>query len=269
MKISYVIPGPMSQGPLGPREVARRQDILRSWAAPDVEIDVRECPHGPASIESAYEEYLSVAGLAAALTELEEEQQADAAIVGCFGDPGLDALYEVTSELPVVGPGEASMHFACMLGSRFGVITVTEGVVGPIGRMAARAGLDGRLLGVAVVDTPVLALQENPGETAARASTAGGELVRQGATVLVLGCMSMAFLDLGPALEAKLGVPVVNPVHAALAVAEGRARFRMRHSKAAYPAPRKVATGSRLSSLLVGPLSLDPPRGFGEATADR
>jgi hypothetical protein len=26
-------------------------------------------------------------------------------------------------------------------------------------------------------------------------------------------------------LEAKLGVPVVNPVHAALAVAEGRARF--------------------------------------------
>ncbi|HEY3652992.1 MAG TPA: hypothetical protein VGL33_33830 [Streptosporangiaceae bacterium] len=29
MKISYVIPGPMSQGPLGPREVARRQDILR------------------------------------------------------------------------------------------------------------------------------------------------------------------------------------------------------------------------------------------------
>lgn len=127
-----------------------------------------------------------------------------------------------------------------------------HGVVGPIERVAAHAGLDGRLTGVAVVDTPVLALGENPGETAERASTAGGELVRQGATVLVLGCMSMAFLDLGPVLEAKLGVPVVNPVHAALAVAEGRARYRMRHSKAAYPVPRKVASGSRLSSLLGG-----------------
>ena len=252
MKISYVIPGPMSQGPLGPREVARRQDILRGWAAPDVEIGVRECPQGPASIESAYEEYLSVAGLAAVLTELEEQQQADAAIVGCFGDPGLDALYEVTSSLPVVGPGEASMHFACMLGRSFGIITVADGVVGPIERVAAHAGLDGRLAGVAVVDTPVLALGENPGETAARATSAGGDLARQGATVLVLGCMSMAFLDLGPVLEAKLGVPVVNPVHAALAVAEGRARFRMRHSKTAYPVPRKVASGSRLASLLGG-----------------
>ena len=164
MKISYVIPGPMSQGPLGPREVARRQDILRGWAAPGVEVSVRECPQGPASIESAYEEYLSVAGLAAVLTELEEQQQADAAIVGCFGDPGLDALYEVTSSLPVVGPGEASMHFACMLGRAFGIITVADGVVGPIERMAAHAGLDGRLAGVAVVNTPVLALGENPGE---------------------------------------------------------------------------------------------------------
>ena len=47
-------------------------------------------------------------------------------------------------------------------------------------------------------------------------------------------------------------MPVVNPVHAALAVAEGRARFRMRHSKTAYPVPRKVAAGSRLSSLRGG-----------------
>lgn len=139
------------------------------------------------------------------LTELEEQQPTDAAIVGCFGDPGLDALYEVTSWLPVVGPGEASMHFACMLGRPFGIITVADGVVGPIERVAAHAGLDGRLAGVSVVDTPVLALGENPGETAARASTAA------------------------------------------------RARFRMRHSKTAYPVPGKVAAGSRLSSLLAGP----------------
>jgi allantoin racemase len=173
----------MSQGPLGPREVARRQDILQSWAAPDVEITVRECQQGPASIESAYEEYLSVPGLAAVLTELEEQSQADAAIVGCFGDPGLDALYEVTSSMPVVGPGEASMHLACMLGRPFGIITVADGVVGPRGE----------------------------------ARCAGGEPRPR-----------------RPGRRRRAG------------------RFRMRHSKAAYPAPRKLIAGSRLSSLLVG-----------------
>ena len=51
--------------------------------------------------------------------------------------PGLDALYEVTSSLPVVGPGEASMHFACMLGRPFGIITVADGTAYPVPRKVA------------------------------------------------------------------------------------------------------------------------------------
>ena len=52
-------------------------------------------------------------------------------------------------------------------------------------------------------------------------------------------------------------IPGNRPVHAALAVAEGRARFRMRHSKTAYPVPPKLAAGSRLSSLLAGPTAYE------------
>ena len=58
-----------------------------------------------------------------------------------------------------------------------------------------------------------------------------------GADVLVLGCMSMAFLEITDELQERTGMPVVNPVCAALKTAEMMVDMRLSHSKAAYPAP--------------------------------
>jgi allantoin racemase len=64
-----------------------------------------------------------------------------------------------------------------------------------------------------------------------------------GADVLILGCMSMAFLDPTPHLVSNLGIPVVNPVIAALKTAEiflahglsqSRARWAMATAKTLY-----------------------------------
>jgi allantoin racemase len=253
MRLAYVLPGPLSLGhPAGKAELERRQDILQSWAAPGTVVVVREAAEGPPSIESAYEEYLSLAQTAGILRGLQDDGF-DAAVIGCFGDPCLDALYEVTEGLVVVGPGDASFHLAAMLGERFGVVTVDDGIVGPIRRQVAGSGLAGRLAGVAVVKTPVLEMSGDVDELVARACAGAGELVAQGADTVVLGCMSMAFLDLGPRIEAELGVPVVNPVQAALLIAEGRARFGLRHSKRAYPLPRKLAAGASLPELYARP----------------
>lgn len=73
---------------------------------------------------------------------------------------------------------------------------------------------------------------------------AGHELVEhRGADTLVLGCMSMAFLDVTTGLEAELGVPVVNPARSALEVAEALVGSGLRHGKRAYPLPPKLASG--------------------------
>jgi allantoin racemase len=250
MRIAYVLPGPLSRTSLGPSELTRREEILRQWAPRDVEITVREVEAGPASIESAYEEYLSLPQTAAVMTELEQDGF-DAAILGCFGDPCLDALYEVTTRLIVVGPGAASFHLAAMLSDRFGIVTIDQGVVGPIRRQVANSGLSMKLAGIAVVDTPVLELAGNADATITRTAAAAARLVEQGAEAVVLGCMSMAFMDLGPLIQAQVGVPVVNPVQAGLVLAQGRARFGMRHSKLAYPTPRKLAAGTRLADLFL------------------
>lgn len=252
-RLLYAIPGALSKTALGRDEVLRREKVLSSWSAVDVDVAVRDVPTGPASIESAYEEYLSVAPTAALLRDAEEEGF-DAAVLGCFGDPGLDALREITTRMPVVGPGEAAFHLACMLGDRFGIVTVAWGVVSPLRHLVARSGLSERLAGIVVAETSVLDVTGHRDAMVEAVAAQGRTLIEQrGADVLVLGCMSLAFLDITSQLEAELGVPVVNPARVGLHTAEMLARAQLRHSKGTYPRPAKLANGSvgRLEDLLL------------------
>lgn len=254
MRILYAVPGPMSRTSLGPPELQRRSGKLQDWASTATKIDIRDTPRGPASIESAYEEYISVQEAAELVVHAEDEGY-DAAVLGCFGDPGIDALREVTSRLVVVGPGEAAFHLATMLGEGFGIVTVTRGVVNPLRHLAARAGLTTKLAGITVVDTPVLDLGEDVDKTLDRMTEAGRRLIEErDADVLVLGCMTMAFLDVTAELEARLGVPVVNPAKAAVKVAEALVGCGLRHSKRTYPLPAKLSAGtaSSLAELRLG-----------------
>ena len=51
---------------------------------------------------------------------------------GCFSDPGLEALRELTS-IPVVGPGAAALHLAAQLGTRMTIPGYGEGVAADVG----------------------------------------------------------------------------------------------------------------------------------------
>jgi len=57
-----------------------------------------------------------------------EREGFDGVLVDCFGDVGVKTAREITN-IPVVGPGEASMVFAVALGHRFSVITVLKSAV--------------------------------------------------------------------------------------------------------------------------------------------
>jgi allantoin racemase len=92
-----------------------------------------------------------------------------------------------------------------------------------------------RGIGLSVMDLA----KQKPGALDKAADAARVAVEQDGADVLVLGCMSMAFLpgiceDLGR----KVGVPVVNPVVAALKTAEAVASMKLAHSKAAWPVPK-------------------------------
>ena len=107
MRILYVLPGPVGRIEAGLAEMERRLSILRSYAVSGTEVGIADVEGGPTSIESLYEEYLSIPRRTVERMLEMERDGYDAAVLGCYRDPGLDAVREVTERMVVVGPGEA------------------------------------------------------------------------------------------------------------------------------------------------------------------
>ena len=77
---------------------------------------------GPESIEGYYDEVFCIPGI---LEEVFLNKDADAFIIGCFDDTGLDAVRSITNK-PVLGIGDSSYHIASCLAGTFSVITTLD-----------------------------------------------------------------------------------------------------------------------------------------------
>lgn len=248
MKIVYVLPGPMGRTEEGRAEMERRLSLLRVYAAPGTEVDIVDVDEGPASIESVYEEYLSIPSTVEKMLEA-EKQGYNAAILGCYGDPGLDAVREVTEKMMVVGPGEAGAMAAAICGHRFSIITVTRSIIGALHHLVEKAGVGKKLSSVRAIETPVLQLAHDREETTSKLLEVAEKAIESdGADTLILGCMSMGFLGVAEEMSEILGVPVINPGRVSLSMAEALARAGLSHSKRAYVTPPKIASGAAVSS---------------------
>lgn len=242
MRIVYLVPGPMGRSPEGKAELQRRGDLLREYAGEGTEVGIVDVPEGPASIESAYEEYLSIPAAARKAVELEQDGW-DAIILGCYGDPGLDALRELVS-IPVIGPAEACALTCASLGHRFSVITITESVIADTEKKVRNVGVGEKLASVRVVGIPVLELHHDRDRTiAATVEQARQAMENERADCFVVGCMSMGFLEIAEAAGEEVGVPFLNPAKTALKFAEMLVGAGLSHSRKAYHVPPKLATG--------------------------
>ncbi|MFW6097580.1 MAG: aspartate/glutamate racemase family protein [Chloroflexota bacterium] len=247
MRIVYLVPGPMGRTVAGKAEVERRGDLLKKYAAPGTETGIQDVPEGPASIESMYEEYLSIPATVRTAISLEQDGW-DAIILGCYGDPGLDALRELIS-IPVVGPGEATALMAASLGHRFSIITITESVIAFTERLVRDAGVGDKLASVRAIDIPVLELHDDREQTIDATIREGRRAIEEDrADTLILGCMSMGFLEVAEAVAPELGVPVLNPGKTSLKFAEALVGAGVTHSRRAYLTPPKLAAGNGMTA---------------------
>lgn len=247
MRIVYLVPGPMGRTAAGKAEVERRGALLKKYAAPGTETGIQDVPEGPASIESMYEEYLSIPATVRAAISLEQDGW-DAIILGCYGDPGLDALRELIS-IPVVGPGEATALMAASLGHRFSIITITDSVIAFTERLVRNAGVGDKLASVRAIDIPVLELHDDREQTIDATIREGRRAIEEDrADTLILGCMSMGFLEVAEAVAPELGVPVLNPGKSSLKFAEALVGAGVTHSRRAYLTPPKLAAGNGMTA---------------------
>lgn len=204
---------------------------------------------GPPSIESEYDEAFAVPATIAEAIKA-ERAGADAVIIDCMADPGVKAAREMLS-VPVLGPGETSMHLAAMLGQRFGYVTVLNSVKPMVRNLARLCGVQERLTSLKAVDIPVLELESRIGEAKQRLGECALEAVEQDdADVVILGCTG--FLGCASAIGTYLAerghrIPVIDPIPATVCIAEGIVRAGLTHSKHCFPQPRpKAMVGYRM-----------------------
>ncbi|MEM7441924.1 MAG: aspartate/glutamate racemase family protein [Pseudomonadota bacterium] len=244
MKIAYVVPGPMSKGPMGATEVKRRERLLNQWAFEGTSAKVEDVETGPSSIESAYEEMLAIPATLDLIRDCERNGY-DAAIIGCFGDPGLEAARELV-RMPVVGPAESSMLLAASLGHKFSVLTIYDSLIAGQEHLAHKAGVAAKLASVRATNIAVLDLMRDRALTLERLIEVGRACVKQDrADSILLGCMTMSFLDVAETVSAEIGVPVINAGKAALKHAEMLVSQGLTHSLTAYAPPPKLADANQ------------------------
>ncbi|MBU6335972.1 MAG: Asp/Glu racemase, partial [Chloroflexi bacterium] len=106
---------------------------------------------------------------------------------------------------------------------RFGVIAISARSIPRHLRYMREMGLDARLAGERPLEMSVADAASGPA-TLDRMVSVGRDLVtRDGADVVIMGCAGMARHR--AALQAALGVPVIDPTQAAVTMAIGTVAF--------------------------------------------
>lgn len=188
--------------------------------------------HGPVSIESHFDEAMSIVGVAEEV-RLADSDNTDGMILACFGDPNIWAVRELTDK-PVIGIAQAGFMMASMVSTQFAVVTSLQRTVIIAKHLLNQYGYDHLCPQVLAVDLPVLALED---DTALSAIINKSIAARDnGAGAIVLGCGGMSHLT--DTIEQAVGIPVIDGVKSAVKLIEAMAGMKLKNSKhgdLAYP----------------------------------
>lgn len=189
-----------------------------------------------------------------AMLELLAEQApgADAVLLAVSYDTALLAARELLP-LPVVGMTEAGMLAACLLGTRFGLVTF--GTAGLYAELVAQQGLTARLAGIRTIRASAAEAYATPGKVEALVAEAATALAEEtGAEAAVLCGAAMA--GMAARIADRVPVPVVDGIAAGVGVCEMLVRLGPRKARIgslARPGGREsIGLSPALAALLKG-----------------
>ncbi len=150
----------------------------------------------------------------------------DGCVIGCFGDPALQAIGEIANE-PVTGLAEASMRIAARTGP-FAIVTGGHGWREPLRRLAFSIGLLDHLVALETVDASGAQLKADPkwaldllGAACQRAITVATATGRTPQSVIIGGAGLFGYAEL---LQRSVSVPLLDSVLCGLQLAAERLR---------------------------------------------
>jgi len=148
----------------------------------------------------------------------------EAIALNCFYDPCLDLAREIM-DIPVVGPAETSMQMASLMGARFGIVTFHPKAIPDYENMIKTYGFETKVLA-----HPVRSLKQNldkqlEGVTDPRATVEdfrriAQELIKDGAEVIIPGCLMLSPILVKSGVKEVEDVPVLDVVSIVIKFAE-------------------------------------------------
>lgn len=253
-KILYIQPSVSDN--LNPSAIDRINRIVQEYldrhTSPGYKVNIRYITYGGELPTSEY--YICVCAPYIVEEILKAEKEGyDGVIVGCFGNLAVREAREVV-KIPVIGPGAAACHVACLLGDKISIITTGSIIQHKNLKLSEKyhhqfyASIRLELQAQGLLDRVVSIRTTNRSSVGGIAALAEENLAHEveallkqgrkaieedGADVLVLGCALM--IGAADTLQEDLGVPVVDPTLTALKVVEMLISMNLTHSVLSYP----------------------------------
>jgi allantoin racemase len=214
-------------------EQKRREDVIYRHARPGLELGViRVQPRTYDGLTPDKLERLTPYFLDA--FEQAKAEGYDAAIPFGVYDLGAEGGKSI---MPVVGPCEAALHAAAMVGRRFGMICYTSALTPSLRRLVRGYGMEQFVVAFDVLGIPLPKLGPSADLVRERLGTIVKRMIdTQGVDVVVVMGVSMCpVIVTREELEAEVGVPVVDGISAPIEMAACLRRLGLRPSEAQWP----------------------------------
>ena len=145
-----------------------------------------------------------------------DHKEIDAFVIACYSDPGLQVCREATKK-PVFGIQECGILAAMSQGDRFGVIALQERSVRRHLLYLRQMGVMGRFVKERAANLSVEECASGTKTFDKLCNVAQQLRDEDQADTIILGCAGMA--SHRSTLESKIGLPVIDPVQAAVSMA--------------------------------------------------
>ena len=221
MKIWYEFPRPSS----GAEEFYTR--LHANWERirkPDSELAIKAPIKGTAEftysiVGHMYADLLRTTEMVEGVLQAEREGY-DAAVIGCFGDPGLDVV-EALVDIPVTGPAKAAIIMGQTVGSKMAFITLPHWER-KVEKIISTYGVQNLVIPYNPCRAFNISLEQFKDEEKLinNFTEISREMIRDGADVIILSCVNSSTYLTYKGITQVDGVPIVDGALAAIKLAE-------------------------------------------------
>jgi allantoin racemase len=176
-----------------------------------VGIDVVSLPEGPPAIYSWRDWHAAVGPICRCI----EQECADAYVIACASDPGIEAA-RASTPVPVIGIFRAAVATAIANGERFGVIALVDASKSRHLTALRTMGLENRLAADIALNVSMDTLLDGDAARSVLIEAARA-CAEAGAASVILGCTGMAHHK--HVVAGAVGIPVIEPCQAGAALA--------------------------------------------------